>query len=243
MAYHPQGDGIAERFNRSLLQFLRSYTQQEADWEVYLPLALFAFRTAVHLSTGVSPFEMIFGRAPKPDSFHPELSSSYQAQLRAKPATLQDFVEAHMVEKDTAQKTSYDSQSTTTHSFNIGDIVWPSQPTAGKLDPRWDGSWIVKSIHSPVTLQITNDKLEKLLTSINYVTEYNQSVRTLFILIHLLQLTLPGVLLRSHTLNLSNYLNPEDTLFVSGGNQIDFIFKTRVEFSEERASVVTVVTD
>ena len=26
-AYHPQGDGMAERFNRSLLQLLRSYTQ------------------------------------------------------------------------------------------------------------------------------------------------------------------------------------------------------------------------
>ena len=107
----------------------------------------------------------MFGRAPKPDSFPPELSfdpSSYQARLRAKLAALQDFVAAHMVEKATAQKTSYDSHSTTTHSFNIGDLVWLSQPTAGKLDPRWDGSWIVKSIQSPVTLQITNGKLEKI---------------------------------------------------------------------------------
>ena len=156
--------GMAERFNRSLLQLLRSYTQQEADWELHLPLALFAYRTAVHSSTGVSPFEMMFGRAPKPDSFPSEVSfdpSSYQAQLRAKLAALQDFVEAHMVEKATAQKTSYDNHSTTTRSFNVGDLVWLSQPTAGKLDPRWDGSWIVKSIHSPVTLQITNGKLHK----------------------------------------------------------------------------------
>ena len=43
-AYHPQGDGMAERFNRSLLQLLRSYAQQEADWELHLPLALFAYR-------------------------------------------------------------------------------------------------------------------------------------------------------------------------------------------------------
>ena len=103
-----------------------------------MPLALFAYRTAVHSSTGVSPFEMMFGRAPKPDSFPSELSfdpSSYQAQLRAKLAALQDFVEAHMVEKATAQKTSYDSHRTTTRSFNVGDLVWLSQPTAGKLDP------------------------------------------------------------------------------------------------------------
>ena len=97
-AYHPQGNVIAERFNRSLLQLLRSYTQQEADWELHLPLALFAYRAAVHSSTGVSPFEMMFGRAPKSDSFPSELSfdlSSYQAQLKVKLAALQDFLEAH----------------------------------------------------------------------------------------------------------------------------------------------------
>ena len=66
-----------------------------------------------------------------------------------------------MVEKVTAQTTSYDSHSTATRFFNVGDLVWLSQPTAGKLNPRQDGSWIVKSIHSPVTLQITNGKLDK----------------------------------------------------------------------------------
>ena len=121
---------------------------QEADWELHLPLALFAYRIAVHSSTGISPFEMMFGRAPKPHSFPSELSfdpSSYQSQLRAKLAALQDFVEAHMVEKVTAQKTSYDSHSTK-RSFKAA---------------RWDGSWTVKSIHSPVTLQIINGQLDK----------------------------------------------------------------------------------
>ena len=149
-----------------------------------------------------------------------------------------------MVEKATAQKTSYDSHSTTTCSFNIGGLVWLSQPTAGKLDPRWDGSWIDKSIHSPVTLQITNGKLEKVVHISRLCHRIQPTCQdTINILIHQLQLTLPGVHLRSHTLNLSNHLNPKDTLFVSGGNQIDSTFKTRVEFLEGRASVVTVVTD
>ena len=43
--YHPQGDGMVERFNRSLLQLLRSYVEHETDWERYLPLTLFAYRT------------------------------------------------------------------------------------------------------------------------------------------------------------------------------------------------------
>ena len=39
-AYHPQGDGMVEHFNRSLLQLLRSYVEKEADWEKHLSLVL-----------------------------------------------------------------------------------------------------------------------------------------------------------------------------------------------------------
>ena len=41
-AYHPQGDGLVEHVNRSLLQLLRFYVQSEPDWERYLPLVLYA---------------------------------------------------------------------------------------------------------------------------------------------------------------------------------------------------------
>ena len=40
-AYHPQGDGMVERFNRSLLQLLRAYVDTQSDWEQYLPLVLY----------------------------------------------------------------------------------------------------------------------------------------------------------------------------------------------------------
>ena len=71
-AYHPQGDGMVERLNRSLLQLLRTYVTHEDDWERHLPLVLYAYRTAPHTSTGVSPFELMFGRQPSPlSSLHP----------------------------------------------------------------------------------------------------------------------------------------------------------------------------
>ena len=61
-AYHPEGDGMVERFNRSLLQLLRTYVEKEEEWESHLPLALYAYRTAVHSSAGVSPFMLMYGR-------------------------------------------------------------------------------------------------------------------------------------------------------------------------------------
>ena len=90
-AYHPAGDGLVEHFNRSLLQMLRAYVQQHNDWEKYLPLVLYAYRSATHLSTGVSPFELIFGRCALKPPLHTNTAhdvTSYQDQLRAKLATL-----------------------------------------------------------------------------------------------------------------------------------------------------------
>ena len=60
--YHPQGDGMVERLNRTLLQMLRAYVSKSSEWELHLPLVLFAYRSAVHPSTGFSPFELMFGR-------------------------------------------------------------------------------------------------------------------------------------------------------------------------------------
>ena len=52
--YHPQGDGMVEHFNRSLLQLLRCYVDTEDDLERYLPLVLYTYRTTQHSSTGAS---------------------------------------------------------------------------------------------------------------------------------------------------------------------------------------------
>jgi len=61
--YHPAGDGLEERFNWCLLQLLRAYVEHHSNWEQCLPLVLYTYRTAIHLSTGVSPFELMYGHS------------------------------------------------------------------------------------------------------------------------------------------------------------------------------------
>ena len=90
-AYHPEGDGMVERFNCTLLQLLHSYTEKQEEWEHYLPFVLFAYRTEVHTSTGVSPFELMFGHPPVQNPFPTRTAYgavSYQSQLRAKAGTV-----------------------------------------------------------------------------------------------------------------------------------------------------------
>lgn len=61
--YHPQTDGLTERFNRTLKQMVRKYVSESgADWDQWIPYLLFAYREVPQSSTGFSPFELLYGR-------------------------------------------------------------------------------------------------------------------------------------------------------------------------------------
>ena len=60
--YHPQTDGLVERFNQTLKSMLRkTATQDGKDWDRLIPFLLFAYREVPHESTGFSPFELLYG--------------------------------------------------------------------------------------------------------------------------------------------------------------------------------------
>ena len=62
-AYHPQGDGLVERQNRTLQEILDNFVSEHSnDWDQWLDQAVFAYNTSVHESTGFSPYELVFGR-------------------------------------------------------------------------------------------------------------------------------------------------------------------------------------
>jgi len=64
-AYHPQTDGQIEVINRVLEQYLRSFVHHRpTDWFKFLPLAEWSYNTSFHSSTGLMPFEVIYGKPP-----------------------------------------------------------------------------------------------------------------------------------------------------------------------------------
>lgn len=61
--YHPQTDGMVERFNQTLKAMLRKFVSETgSDWDYWLPYLLFAYREVPQSSTGYSPFELLYGR-------------------------------------------------------------------------------------------------------------------------------------------------------------------------------------
>ena len=64
-SYHPQTDGQTERVNRVLKEALRAYADAlQTNWDRLLPSLQFAYNTAVHSSTGETPFFLNYGRHP-----------------------------------------------------------------------------------------------------------------------------------------------------------------------------------
>ena len=68
-AYHQQSNGMMEQFNHSSLQMLRYFASSEEGWETYILLVFYAYHTAPHSMTGVSPSQIMFGRDPKQATF------------------------------------------------------------------------------------------------------------------------------------------------------------------------------
>ena len=62
--YQPMGNGIVEKFNKTLLNMLGTLQDnQKADWKSHLPTLI--HNAATHDSTGFSPFYLMFGRHPR----------------------------------------------------------------------------------------------------------------------------------------------------------------------------------
>ena len=60
--YHPQTNGLVERYNKTLAKTLAKVClQRPQDWDDFISTALFAYRTARHETTRHTPFYLLYG--------------------------------------------------------------------------------------------------------------------------------------------------------------------------------------
>ena len=94
--YHPQGNGMAERFNSTLLNMLGCLEDdKKVDWKSYVPSLVHAYNSTKHDSTTYTPHFLMFGRHPRlaidaflgiePDKCTGKMSkSTYVSKLKAR---------------------------------------------------------------------------------------------------------------------------------------------------------------
>ena len=131
--FHPQGDGIPERYNRTLLNMLGTLDpEKKKDWKSYVAPLVHAYNATRHDTTSQSPFFLMFGRQPRlavdlilgiPEEENQHCSRQKYAQdLRRR---LQEAYELATEEADKArkrQKKNYDLR-TRGAVIDVGDRV------------------------------------------------------------------------------------------------------------------------
>ncbi|KAK1608780.1 hypothetical protein QYE76_032453 [Lolium multiflorum] len=245
---HPQTDGQTEVVNRTLSQLLRSMIKKNLkEWEECLPHVEFAYNRAVHSTTELCPFEVVYGFKPitpldlLPLPIHERVNM--EASKRA------DFVKKiHVKTKELIEKKGKSNAARMNKKrkemlFKPGDLVWVHfrkdrfpKLRKSKLKPRGDGPYkvLAKINDNAYSIDLPEDEFG-VSNSFNVadLTPYDgedlgASGSTPFEGGEMMRTSLPHYYLRHYQLKM-NLLYQEETSIARGEEQLDM--KTDVKMA------------
>ena len=186
-AYHPQTDGIVERFNRTLCQSISMYvSRDQKDWDKHLAAILFGYRVSPHDTTGESPLFLLYGREPgllvDVSLLPPRDESNSVPEHRAR--VVQTLEDVHAIARENIQRAQqrvkdvYD-RSARDPKFTIGEKVWVYTPKTKKglsreLMHHWHGPFRIVEKCSPVhyKLRTCDNRLVSITVHANRMKPY-----------------------------------------------------------------------
>ncbi|MDD9817374.1 MAG: RNase H-like domain-containing protein [Gammaproteobacteria bacterium] len=150
-AYHPQSDGMVERFNQTLEAQLSKFADHnQRDWDQHIPFLLMAYRSAVHDTTGNTPAKMMLGRdlklpvdlsigRPEEETF--QSAHDYLITMQERLERIHDFAREHQNLMTDRMKQRYDLPLKCPR-LKTGDAVWLHNPQRRKgLTPKLQRPW------------------------------------------------------------------------------------------------------
>lgn len=175
--YHPQTNGLVERFNRTLCESLAKMSDKTNDWDLFIPPVLFAYRTTKHSTTKIEPFFMVYGRAARLP-----LDAEESADQMAENDRLYHLINdvPHIRQKARYQVLQEQNKQMERHkhitkrpiNFQIGDKVLyfkaaQDQSHSGKLNPKWKGPFYIHDVLPNGAYKLRTMETQVLATPIN----------------------------------------------------------------------------
>ena len=151
--YHPQTDGLVERFNQTL-KMMKTTGEDGKDWDKLLPYLLFAYWEVPQDSTGFSLYELLYGRSMRgpldvlreswvASSRSSESVVSMVLSVQDKMSQMTELVQRNLVKAQQRQKAFYD-RNARQREFQAGEQVIVLLPTSSnKLLAQWQGPYTV----------------------------------------------------------------------------------------------------
>jgi hypothetical protein len=163
---HPQSNGKVERLNYELIQRLQRIAIEGKDarnWDKYLPRALFAFHAHPNSRTGVTPFQLLHGTEPilpSTDAATPPTTVEIAEALEHRRTHIQDLTKYRAATqdkyRDSMVKLASDREEyAAKEGIQEGDLVMRKVLNRQtKLDPKWDGPWVVVAANDKDVYQL-----------------------------------------------------------------------------------------
>ncbi|CAF1437902.1 unnamed protein product [Adineta ricciae] len=162
-AYHPQGNGLVERFNGTFHpQLAKLHNVELNNWDEYLAPIIYAYNTGIQNSTGYSPFQLMFGRNPNlpldhtSATFTLQRTNDYWYKLLK---CMKFYGETSRQRTNIQQKQSKQrfDKNRKDPKYNIHDLVlWKIPGYRSKLTERYSGPFeIINKKHPSYTIQDT----------------------------------------------------------------------------------------
>ena len=154
---HPQTDGMVERLNRTLKQMLSKIVSKGGrDWDGQLGAVLFAYCTAPHTSTGMTPFSLVYGRDPRvPTSLNfyqpvystPALETAFAKELFQDLREARKLAQQNIKKAQHQQKQNYD-KAAVEPTIKVDNLVILKVEPRFKLDRAYKGPYRVMEVTS-----------------------------------------------------------------------------------------------
>ncbi|XP_078240795.1 uncharacterized protein LOC144586395 [Pogona vitticeps] len=186
--YHPQTNGLVERFNKTLKGMLRKLVMEKPRrWHLLVAPLMFAVREVPQASTGFSPFEMIYGWNPRgildlikekweSGSDNSQITVKHVLEMREHLRKVSEISKEHLGQAQAGQKRRYDLR-VSPRSFQTGQKVLLLLPAENaKLFARWQGPYEVIRQVGKVDYEIkTPDKKKKTgIYHVNLLKEWHE---------------------------------------------------------------------